>query len=216
MDEKKYKNLEEVITDELFPEVDHKLRSGWHFGLEEVAHYEFLEKTLPKLNQFYAGYRCRLASDPEGYFYLVSDGDLMGQRRLTAAEMLAGQTLALLSLDPVYLQDRGRIPKDHVLGALEKLVEREQLLAVVAPRARAGNRERDAQRIREEVGKALFGLTRMGFIKEFREEGTLLPRKAILRFAAPVRDSGDWRANLEKLIQSGQVDVENDEQEPPS
>ena len=207
-----YNTLEETILDPLFPELDHKLRSGYHVSMDDIRAYEFLLQAEPHLQTFYSGYRCRLVHGQEGYFYLLSEGELFGRHRLSAPEMLLGQVLALMRMDPAYLKSSGRIPKDHVLSTLEMFVGQQRLTQRLAPRSRGQDRETDNRKIREEVDRALAGLARLGFVDKISDGTELLPRKAIMRFVDPVRQAEDIETALQRLAQTGGVDIEeNDE-----
>jgi chromosome partition protein MukE len=158
-----YDSLELVVTDPLFPGIDHRLRTGAHIDMDDIRSYEFLLQAESFLQVFYEGYACRLVHGQEGYYYLLSEGDLLGRHRLSTAEMLVGQVLALLRMDPSYLQTTGRIPVDHVLSHLEMLLSRQRLVELLAPRARGRDVETDNRKIREAVDKAINGLARWNF-----------------------------------------------------
>ncbi len=202
-----YHSLEEVVLDPLFPELDHKLRSGYHVDMDDIRHYEFLLQALAFLQSFYRGYQCRLVHGPEGYFYLLSEGELLGRRRLSVAEMLVGQVLALMRMDPAYLKSGGRMPLEHVLSTLEMLLGQERLAELLAPRSRGRDRELEARKIREEVERALNGLARMGFITLFRDSAEVLPRKPLMRFVDLMRATDDFKDALNRLQQTGAAEV---------
>jgi len=209
---KTYDSLEQGVTDPLFPEIDHRLRTGTHIDMDDIRSYELLLHAEPFLQVFYEGYACRLVHGQEGYYYLLSGGDLLGRRRLSVAEMLVGQVLALLRMDPSYLKTTGRVPIDHILSHLEMLLSRQRLVEMLAPRARGRDVETDNRKIREAVEKAINGLGRLGFLTVERTSGHVLPRKSIMRFADPVRESGDLSASLEELIKRGEVELDDEEE----
>ncbi len=206
MDDDRYHSLESVISDPLFPCIDHRLRCGFHVDSDDIADYEFLLYTADWLQGFYAGYQCRLIQAPEGYWYLRSEGDLLGHRRLSLAEMLVGQVLALMRMDPVWLSQTGWIPRTKVLETLEHLLGRERLASQLAPRSRAREHHADDRRIREAVDKALNGLEALGFVRQRRDTAELLPRRPLMRFVAAVRGSADPREALERLVLEGEVE----------
>jgi chromosome partition protein MukE len=208
---KTYESLEEVVTDPLFPEVDYRLRTGGHIDMDDIRSYEFVLSAEPYLQLFFEGYQCRLLQGQEGYYYLLSEGDLLGRRHLSVAEMLVGQVLALLRMDPSYLKTTGRIPVDHVLSHLEMLLGRQRLVELLAPRTRGRDAETDNRKIREAIDKAINGLARLGFLAIDRTTGGVFPRRSIIRFADPVREAGDMAAGLAGLIKSGEVEVEVDD-----
>lgn len=212
-DSKTYRSLEEVILDPLFPGIDHRLRTGGHIDMDDIRSYEFLLQAEPYLLVFYEGYACRLVNGQEGYYYLLSEGDLLGRRRLSVAEMLVGQVLALLRMDPAYLKKAGQIPVDHILSHLEMLLGRPRLVELLAPRARGRDAETDNRKIREGVDKAINGLARLGFLTVERMSGNVIPKRSITRFAEPVRDAREIAAALADLIRIGEVELDEEDEQ---
>ena len=206
MNEECFQNLEEVVTDPLFAEIDTDLRQGRHVNSGETERYGFLRDAQAQLEGFYRQYDCELRRAADGFFYLVPSGDRLGRRRLTGAEMLVGQALALLYLDPQTVRSRGVIANAQVVQRLETLVGRERLVAELLPRRSKRLDERVAQdTVREEIGKALRGLVGLGFVNtENTEEIRLCP--ALLRFAEPVRGLDDRSEALARLIAEGKVE----------
>ncbi|MGC8491398.1 MAG: chromosome partition protein MukE [Syntrophobacteraceae bacterium] len=211
--ERTYNSLDQVILDPLFPGIDHRLRTGGHIDMDDIRSYEFLLQTEPLLQVFYEGYACRLVNGQEGYFYLLSEGDLLGRRRLSGAEMLVGQVLALLRMDPAYLKKAGQVPLEQILSHLEMLLGRQRLAELLAPRARGRDAEMDNRKIREAVDKAINGLARLGFITVDRTNGSVVAGRSITRFMEPVRDARDLASALEDLIKLGEVEVDDEEQQ---
>lgn len=205
MDEQGFQCLEDVITDPLFPALDQRLRKGFHVDSDDIAEYEFLDIAADWLESFYAGYECRLVHGPEGYWYLLSEGDVLGHRRLTLAEMLVGQVLALMRMDPAWLTETGWIPRGKVLENLENLLGRERLAVALALRKRSRDRHADERKIRETVDKAIKGLDALGFLRLRAETSELLPRCSLMRFVGPVRDARDPGAALCQLIRDGEI-----------
>ena len=68
--------------------------------------------------RFYRRFGCELVQQSDGYFYLLPSGDRLGRRQLSAGEMLVGQTLALLYLDPATLQHGGVVGSEALLQRL--------------------------------------------------------------------------------------------------
>ena len=84
------------------------MRRGRHVGRDDGTAYDFLVDAADHLEPFYRRFGCELVQRSDGYFYLLPSGDRLGRRQLSAGEMLVGQTLALLYLDPATLQHGGR------------------------------------------------------------------------------------------------------------
>ena len=196
--------LEDVILDPLFPEIDIDLRQGRHVNREEHERYGFLLDADDHLRELYARYGCELRHATDGYFYLLPDGSTLRRRRLSAGEMLIGQTLALMYLSPESLQSGGIAEKDQIIGRLEALVGKDRLVQTLGKGRKRPERVAEGG-VREEAEKALRGLQTLGFIKRVDDERVRL-RPALLRFAEPVRGSGEPTQTLEKLIADGSIE----------
>lgn len=208
-----YHRLEDAIRDELFPEVDLLLRRGRHVGREDDAAYTFLVDALDHLEPFYRRFGAELVHKSDGYFYLLPRGDRLGRRQLGAGEMLVGQTLALLYLDPATLEVGGVVEREEVLLRLAGIVGQDNLLRSL--NRRRGRDERvAAENVRKELAAALRGLTDLGFVDVDGERLRLRP--ALMRFAEPARAAADPAAALERLIALGEIEVpETDEGDEP-
>lgn len=128
---------------------------------------------------------------------------------MTVAEMLVGQTLALMRMDPAFLVRNGRIPEEKLIAMMEHLVGQERLLAFLAPRTRGRDRGTDARKVRDEVEKALHSLQRLGLVRRIvdGDERLVLPRPAIMRFAEAVRDASDPAEALKRLVARGEARI---------
>jgi chromosome partition protein MukE len=208
-----FQSLEEVITDEHFPAVDLALRRGRHIGRDDSTTYEYLVDALDHLEPFYRRFGCELVQRADGYFYLLPSGDGLGRRHLTAGEMLVGQTLALLYLDPATLQHGGLVQREALLQRLSGLLGLETLVRTLNPRRKRFDERLAAETVRTKVSEALRRLADLGFI-DVIDERMLHLRPALMRFGDPVRGLSDPHLALEKLIESGEVVLgETDEQE---
>ncbi len=199
-----FESLEEAIADENFPEVDLGLRRGRHIGREDGIAYDYLVDALDHLEPFYRRFGCELVQRADGYFYLLPSGDRLGRRQLSPGEMLVGQTLALLYLDPATLQHGGVVQRETLLQRLSGLLGVEKLVRTLNPRRKKFDERIAAETVRTKVTGALRRLTDLGFIDSV-DDAMLRLRPALLRFAEPVRDLSDWNAALERLIKSGEI-----------
>lgn len=208
-----FQSLEEAISDEHFPEVDLALRRGRHVGRDDGTAYDYLVDALDHLEPFYRRFGCELMQRADGYFYLLPSGDRLGRRQLTAGEMLVGQTLALMYLDPATLQHGGMVERETLLQRLSGLLGTETLVRTFNPRRRKFDERIAAETVRTKVAEALRRLTDLGFIDSV-DDGMLRLRPALMRFAEPVRDLSDRQAALERLVRSGEIalgEVERDD-----
>ena len=199
-----FQSLEEAITDEHFPEVDLALRRGRHVGRDDGTAYDYLVDSLDHLEPFYRRFGCELMQRADGYFYLLPSGDRLGRRQLSAGEMLVGQTLALMYLDPATLQHGGMVQREMLLQRLSGLLGIETLVRTLSPRRRKFDERIGAETVRTKVAEALRRLTDLGFIDSV-DDVMLRLRPALMRFAEPVRDLSDQQAALERLVKSGEI-----------
>jgi chromosome partition protein MukE len=199
-----FPNLEAVVTDELFPEVDLMLRRGRHVGRDDGTAYDYLVDAQALLEEFYRRFGCELLQQSDGYFYLLPSGDRLGRRQLSVAEMLVGQTLALAYLDPATLQHGGIVGREVLLQRLSGLLGTEVLVRTLNPRKRKYDERIAAETVRTQVGEALRRLADLGFVDLIDEERLRL-RPALMRFAEPVRGLQDVQAALERLIARGEA-----------
>jgi chromosome partition protein MukE len=199
-----FQTLEQVIANDEYPEIDLMLRRGRHIGRDDGPAYEYLVDAQALLEEFYRRFGCELVQQSDGYFYLLPSGDRLGRRRLSAGEMLVGQTLALLYLDPATLQRGGLIEREIVLQRLSGLVGNEVLVRTLSPRKRKYDERIAAETVRTQVGEALRRLGELGFV-DVIDDARLRLRPALMRFAEPVRGHQDASAALERLIARGEV-----------
>jgi len=199
-----FQTLEEVIRDEHFPEVDLALRRGRHIGRDDGTAYDFLVDALDHLESFYRRFGCELVQRSDGYFYLLPSGDRLGRRHLSAGEMLVGQTLALLYLDPATLQHGGGVTRELLLQRLSGLIGTDSLVRTLNPRRKKFDERVAAETVRAQVGEALRKLSDLGFV-DVVDEARLRVRPALLRFAEPVRGLTDPTLALGQLVARGEV-----------
>jgi chromosome partition protein MukE len=218
-----FATLEAAIADEHFPEVDLMLRRGRHVGRDDGTAYDYLVDAQALLEGFYRRYGCELVQQSDGYFYLLPSGDRLGRRQLSAGEMLVGQTLALLYLDPATLQHGGVVGREALLQRLSGLVGTDVLVRTLNPRRRKYDERIAAETVRTQVGEALRRLADLGFV-DVVDEARLRLRPALMRFAEPVRGLSDPNAALERLVargeallgDAGEADANPDEEAPNS
>ncbi len=206
MKEVAYERLEDVIQDELFPEVDLALRYGRHIGIDDPGLFAFLKDTQEHLERFYRRYGCELVRVEDGYFYLMPSGDHLGRRHLGAPEMLVGQALALLYLEPETSKATGVITRGQLLETLAGLVGEENLIVALNPRRRRRDERISQETVRKELDKAVRSLASLGFV-EMMEDECLRLRLPVLRFADPVRGLEDRAGALRRLAMKGAVSL---------
>lgn len=223
MTDSTFHTLEAAIDDEHFPEVDLMLRRGRHIGRDDGTAYDYLVDAQALLEGFYRRFGCELVQRSDGYFYLLPSGDRLGRRQLSAGEMLVGQTLALLYLDPATLQHGGLVGREVLLQRLSGLLGTDLLVRTLNPRKRKYDERIAAETVRTQVGEALRRLADLGFV-DLIDDARLRLRPALMRFAEPVRGLEDPNAALERLVARGEAllgeastedEVSNDEESAP-
>lgn len=206
----RFRAIDDVIADDLFPEVDTDLRAGRHVATDDLDAFEFLRAAQHLLEPHYRRWGLELTHRAEGYFFLVPTRDGVRRRQLTHAEMLAGQALALLWLDPGTLAANGVVRRDEVLRLLASLVGEDKLVARMNPRRKRRDERVDQEMLREEIQKAIRTLANLGFCVLEGEESVRV-RPTIMRFADLARGP-DRKAALEKLVARGEA-VDGDVQD---
>ncbi len=200
----KFQALADVIMHQLFPSVDMALRKGKHIAKDDFDAYDFLMDSNHLLELFYSKYGCQLVYQNDGYFYLLPSGDQLGNRHLTAGEMLVGQALTLLYFDPNSLARGGVVTKEQVITRLVAVVGTEALVKIFHPRKKKYNEKVMGDLIRAKLADSLRRLSALGFVEALEDDRYKL-KSSLIRFAEPVRSAGDTTEALEILIAKGEV-----------
>jgi len=202
-----YAQLEDVIRDADFPELDLALRRGRHVDRDDVAWYALLSDAQDHLETFYRRYGCELVHKADGYYYLLPSGDKLSRRQLSASDMLVGQALALLYLHPSTVERGGLHTQDELVAQLAAVLGSDALIRAFNPKRRRYD-ERVAQKtVRSRVGEAVRRLAGLGFL-DLVEGEQLRLRPALLRFAEPVRGLSEPAEALAQLVARGEVALE--------
>jgi len=202
--ESRFPTLGDVVLDDLFPDVDLALRRGRHVDRDDPAWYAFLVDASPHLEPFYRRFGCELVHPSEGYFYLLPTSDRLGRRHLGVPEMLVGQALALLYLDPNTLQLGGLVTRVHALSHLAGVMGSEALTRLFNPKRRRVDERVAEEQVRSKYAEALRRLAALGFV-DLLEDDALRLRAALLRFAEPVKGEGSSLEALERLVARGEL-----------
>lgn len=200
----RFGRLEEVILDALFPDVDLALRRGRHVTADELAFYTFLSDAREHLETFYRRYGCELMHKSDGFFYLLPSGDKLGKRHLRPVEMLVGQALALLYLDPRTVEAGGTIVRDDVLGQLASVLGSDDLVRALYPGKKRVDERVAQEGVRSKVSDAIRKLGALGFVST-TEEGRIRLSPALLRFAEPARLGEPPDVILARLAAEGEL-----------
>lgn len=205
-----YTELQEVVLDASFPEMDLALRRGRHIDREDFAWYTLLTDAQDLLETFYRRYGCELVHKADGYFYLLPTGEKLSRRQLSAGDMIVGQALALMYLDPSTIERGGRTTTEDVVAQLAVVLGAEALVRAFHTKKRKYD-ERVAQKaVRVKVADGIRRLAALGFV-DIGDESLRL-RPALLRFAEPVRGAGAPAEALAKLVADGEIAMVTEEE----
>jgi chromosome partition protein MukE len=202
----KFLSLGDAVLDEHFPEVDLALRRGRHVDRDDVEWFGFLSDAADVLEPFYKRFGADLVYRSDGFYYLLPAGDKLAKRQLGIAEMLVGQALTLLYLDPATVEQGGRVTREQVLGHLATVMGTDALVRALNPKRRRYDERVAQETVRSRVADALRRLAALGFVDAVGAEELKL-RPALLRFAEPVRASADSSEALARLVASGELSL---------
>ncbi len=200
----RFERLEDVILEPAFPDVDLALRRGRHIGADELAFYTFLVDAREHLEPLYRRYGCELVYKADGYFYLLPTSERLGRRHLRPTEMLVGQALALLYLDPRTVEQGGVVGRDEVLGQLATVLGTDDLVRAFNPQKKRLDERVAEEGVRTKVTEAVRRLAALGFVA-LAEDGRTKLRPALLRFAEPARLAEPPEVVLARLASEGEV-----------
>lgn len=207
MNTSQYANLSAAIEDDRFVDVDLALRRGRHIDRQDDDWYAYLLDAQSVLEDFYRRYGCELVHRSDGYFFLLPTSDKLPRRQLSTPDMLVGQAVALLYLEPASVESGGVVTRETVLAHLATVLGSDALLRAFNPKKRRIDERVAQQTVRTKVGEALRRLAALGFV-ETLEGDHLRLRPALMRFAEPVRTAESPAAALAKLLASGEVVIE--------
>jgi chromosome partition protein MukE len=199
-----YASLQDAIDAEPFPDVDLALRRGRHIDRDDTAAYGYLMDAQSWLEGFYRRFGCELIHRTDGYFYLLPTGDRLGRRHLSAGEMLVGQALTLLYLDPATVEHGGVLTREQVLAQLAGVMGAEALGRALNPKRKRYDERVAEEGVRNKVAEALRRLATLGFV-EVIDEARVRLRPALMRFAEPARETGTPEKTLERLVAAGEL-----------
>jgi len=207
--------LADVIMDPDFPDLDLALRRGRHIDRDDAAWYTLLSDAQEHLELFYKRYGCELIHKADGYYYLLPTGDKLSRKQLSVVDMLVGQALALLYLDPATTSQGGRVTQEELVTQLSSVLGNDGLIGLFNPKRKRLD-ERIAQKnVRTSVAAAARRLAGLGFVELLEDDATRL-RPALMRFAEPVRAAEAPSEALAKLVAKGEVALVQEDEDAAS
>lgn len=196
--------LQDVIAEPEFPELDLALRRGRHVDREDAAWYALLIDAQEHLEAFYRRYGCELIYKSDGYFYLLPIAEKLPRRHLAVPDMLVGQAMALLYLDPASVERGGVVAREQVLEQLVTALGSEALIRAFLPKRRRYDERVAQKQVRSKLVEIMRRLAGLGFAELLESEQVRL-RPALLRFAEPVRGLAEPAEALARLVAQGEV-----------
>lgn len=199
-----FERLEDVVLDEVFPDVDLALRRGRHIDRDDGNWYSFLVDAEALLIPLYRRYGAELVHRSDGYFFLLPNSDKLGKKHLSVAEMLVGQALTLLYLDPGTVQQGGVVTREQVLAHLASVMGSDALVHALNPKRRRYDERVAQETARARVAEAIRRLCALGFAETLPDDKIRL-RPGLMRFAEPVRGQTSPGEALQRLVAAGEV-----------
>jgi chromosome partition protein MukE len=205
-----FASLQDAIDAEPFPDVDLALRRGRHIDRDDGEWYAFLVDAQALLEAFYRRFGCELIHRTDGYFYLLPTSERLGRRHLSSGEMLVGQALTLLYLDPATVEHGGVVTREQVLAQLAGVMGADALVGAMNPKRRRYDERVAEEAVRSKVAEAMRRLASLGFA-EIVDETRVRLRPALMRFAEPARAAVTPEKALERLVASGELVLTEDD-----
>jgi chromosome partition protein MukE len=208
---KEYDNLHDIVVDSLFPEIDVKLRMGWHCDEEDTGEYSFITLNYEWLAIFYENYGAELIRASEGFYYLRPGSRLFRAIKLRNEEMVVAHFLALMKMDPQYLETSGYFDLNELLSKIELLLGENEVARVLLrkKRVKALVSDADVTNIRQALKRVLKELSKLGFVTYDQDFTKIYPRKPIFRFLDPLKGIQKQTEALEQVIK-GENPFEDD------
>ena len=220
MDDGRFTSVGDLVLDENFPDVDIALRRGRHIDRDDGPWYALLTDGQAEFEILYRRFGCELVHKSDGFFYLLPTTDRLGKRQLSVAEMLVGQALALLLLDPCTVESGGLVARDEVLAHMARIMGPVGLMRALNPKKKRLDERVAEQNVRTRVSEALRRLASLGFVQPLEGDRIRL-RSSLMRFAEPVRGGESPEQTLEQLVANGEIalgipdDAESDDDTIP-
>ncbi|MGI9273367.1 MAG: chromosome partition protein MukE [Endozoicomonas sp.] len=209
-----YQNLEHIIGDELFPELDNRLRRGEHIDARHTHLYAMLQNGQTLLTEHYRRYGVDLVRAQEDFFYLrpnLGNRNLIRSRKIDDLSMVLGQLLALYHLDPEQLEGSGWISADALLERMRMLIDEARLTKLLDRKKLDTQMDRD--KAMETLKRSLRQLARLGMIRiEGMRADQIQTQPPLMRFIEPVRSAPLALEALEKLVETGSVSIEAEQE----
>ena len=200
------KEEQETLGHKLFPSVDLLLRAGGHIspnGTEEE--YYFLAGHRAGLSSWYRRYGYSLIFNENAYAYLAPQGGLSTGSPLGISDMVAGQSLLVMVLDPKCLQIDGTYLLNDFYLKVEQILGEDGMYRLVDKR-RSAVKEKLLRQVKERMDQSLRRLARLHFISLDRKGERIIIYRAIQRFGEQVAAlTFDPEEAIRQMIEFGKL-----------
>jgi chromosome partition protein MukE len=200
-------SIGDIVEQAEFPALDSALRKGRHIDRDDGEWFALLHDGQAHIETWYRRYGCELIYKSDGYFYLLPVADKYPKRQLAAAEMLVGQTLALLYLDPRSIERAGIVTREMIVEQLVMVLGSDMLIRAFLPQRKRMDERLAQKEVRSKIADATRRLASLGFVTSLADDKWQI-RASIMRFAEPVRGVEDPAAALSRLVALGDVALE--------
>ena len=197
---------QETLGHKLFPAVDLLLRAGGHIspnGTEDE--YYFLAGHRSGLSNWYRRYGYSLIFNENAYAYLAPQGGLSTGSPLSISDMVAGQSLLVMMLDPKCLQIDGTYLLSDFYLKVEQILGEDGMYRLVDKR-RSAVKEKLLRQVKERMDQSLRRLARLHFISLDRKGERIIIYRSIQRFGEQVSAmTYDPEEAIKQMIEFGKL-----------
>jgi chromosome condensin MukBEF MukE localization factor len=210
------KSTQEALQTNIFPAVDTLLRKGAHLSYDGFPdEFSFVASFREELYEWYYRYGYNLIFIDHRYSYLVPQGGLAAARTLSVMDMVTGQALFILFLDPSGLQTDGKFKISDFYNKAQLMMGDEGLEKILGVK-RALTKEKLVLQVREALAKSLNKLERLGFVCLGKANDSVAIFRSIERFGEPVLAlESDPESRIAEMVRHGRAEWLGEQQDAP-
>lgn len=195
-----------AISTKVFPRVDVMLREGYHLSQDGSRdEFNYVAVHRDGLYSWYQRYGYSLIYNEHHYAYLEPQGSEARSKPLSVYDMIAGQALYVLYLDPAGLQSDGSYKISDFHNAVQRILGDEGLEKLLQGKRKLP-KERVISKARDEFNKAIGRLKRLGFISTASNSDYIYINRAIGRFGEMVSGlESEPEEAIAEMVRQGRV-----------
>ncbi len=218
IDHPPYQHINDLMSDDYFPELDSRLRRGEHIDARSHQLFNMIRNGFHLLSEHYQRYGSDLIQAPESFYYLrpaTGGKNWIRSQKLDALSMIVGQVLAMFHLDPEQLEDNGWISADAIYERMRLLLDTDYLCLLLE--RRKIETQADREKAMETLRRAIRTLARLGMVRlEGNQANRLQTQSPLMRFIEPVRAISSTpeatRAAMEALVTDGYISFDSEDE----